>query len=145
MKITRSHYGGDPGDMKGDPVKWFRGKVAKIDGVSEDVLKEVMEDAAYMMLENISTRGTANSGKAGRIESRKMYNDVSAETKSFGEGKVQGRFGWLKNQETYYGLQEGGFEHSPGVTVEGMYALADAADWAMKTYREDMKAALKNV
>ena len=141
MKITRSHYG----DGNGDPVKWFRGKVAKIDGVSEDVLKEVMEDAAYMMLDNIATRGTAKSGKAGRIESRKMYNDVSAETKSFGEGKVRGRFGWLKNQESYYGLQEGGFEHSPGVTVEGMYALADAADWAMKTYREDMQEALKNV
>ena len=45
MKITRSHYG----DGNGDPVRWFRGKVAKIDGVAESVLKEVMEDAGVMI------------------------------------------------------------------------------------------------
>lgn len=145
MKITRSHYGGDPGDTKGDPVKWFRGKVARIENGAEAVLKEVMEDGAYMMLDNIATRGTAKSGKAGRIETRKMYNSVDAKVTSAGPGKVRGSFGWINDKEYYFGLQEGGFQHSSGVTVEGMYALSDAADWAMKTYQEDMKEVLKNV
>ena len=52
--------------------------------------------------------------------------------------------GWIKRKEFYYSLQEAGFEHSPGVTVEGMYALADASDWAMKQFKQDMDRVVKN-
>lgn len=128
----------------GDVVKWFRGKVAKIEDGAQEVLQDAMDDGAYLMADLISSRGTAKSGKAGRIETKQMHNDVDSAVKSYGEGKIRGTMGWIKRKEFYYSLQEAGFEHSPGVTVEGMYALADASDWAMKQFKQDMDQVVKN-
>ncbi len=143
MKITiRSNYGG--GDSGGDPVRWYRGKVARVEEGSEEVLRDVMDDAAIMMAQNVSTRGTAKSGKPGRIETKKMHNDIDAKTTVSEAGRVTGRFGWIKNREDYYGFQEGGFDHVNGGHVEGMYALADAAEWANKQFAEDMRNVIRN-
>lgn len=142
VKATRSTYGAGAG---GDPVSWFRGKVTRIENGSEQVLQQAMDDGAEMMRENIATRGTVKSGKRGRIESHKMIDEVkSPPVSSFGEGKARGKFGWVDEKETYFGAQEGGFEHSPGVDVEGMYALADAAEWAMKQFQADMKDVIRD-
>lgn len=139
MAVTRrSSY------PEGDMVKWFRGKVARVEDGAEQVLKDAMDDGAYLMADLISSRGTAKSGKAGRIDTKQMHNDVDSAVKSYGDGKIQGTMGWLKRKEFYYSLQEGGFKHSPKVTVEGMYALADASDWALKQFKQDMDQVVKN-
>ena len=139
--VIRASYRGR--DLGGDPVKWFRGKVAAIENGAEEVLRDAMDDGAYLMADLISTLGTAKSGKPGRIETKQMHNDVDSKVSTFGVGKVRGTFGWIKRKEDYYAFQEGGFEHSPGVTVEGMYALRDAADRALRQFKEDMDEVIR--
>lgn len=136
--VRRSSY------PEGDMVKWFRGKVARVEEDAEQVLQDAMDDGAYLMADLISNRGTAKSGKTGRIDTKQMHNDVDSAVKSYGVGKIRGTMGWIKRKEFYYSLQEGGFEHSPGVTVEGMYALADASDWAMKQFKEDIQKVVRD-
>lgn len=138
MVRIRSNY------AEGDPVRWFRGKVGRIEDGAQEVMQDVMDDAAYLMADYISTRGTAKSGKPGRIETKQMHNDVDSRVTSFGEGRVRGTFGWINRKEDYYGLQEGGFDHIGGTSVEGMYALRDAADWAFKQYQEDIRRVVRN-
>lgn len=142
MVNIRSNYGG--GSSGGDPVKWFRGKVARIEDGAEKALQDAMDDGAYLMADLISTRGTPKSGKAGRIETKQMHNEVDSRVQPYGQGKVRGTFGWINNKEDYYGYQEGGFDHSNGSHVEGMYALADAADWALRQFQEDMRQVVKD-
>lgn len=138
--MARNYYS----QGSGDAVKWFRGKVTNIESGAAQALQDAMDDGAIMMADLISSRGTAKSGKAGRIETKKMHNDVDSLVTLADSGRVTGRMGWVRKRENYYALQEGGFEHSPGVTVEAMYALHDAADWAMQQFEEDLKDVVKN-
>ena len=143
MVNIRSNYGG--GSSGGDPVKWFRGKVTRIEDGIEDALKLAMEDGAEIMRSNIATRGTAKSGKAGRIDTGKMIGDVKSRVyPGTDKGNRVVRFGWIDNREDYYGYQEGGFEHVNGGEVEGMYALQDAAELAFREFQRAKDEALRN-
>lgn len=143
MVNIRSNYGG--GSSGGDPVKWFRGKVTRIEDGIEDALRLAMEDGAEIMRNNIATRGTVNSGKSGRIETGKMIGDVKSRVyPGTDKGNQVGRFGWIDNREDYYGYQEGGFEHVNGGEVEGMYALQDAAELAFREFQRAKDEALRN-
>lgn len=139
--MARRRYNAGQGDI----VRWYRGKVEAIESANEEALEQAAKEGAELMKHYISTRGTAKSGKAGRIETRDMLNAVTSEVISRGPGKNQANFGWLKTREDYFALQEGGFEHSPGVTVEGMYALTDAAEETFRELRERIERNLKNV
>lgn len=138
----RANYGG--GDSGGDPVKWFRGKVARIEDGSYDAMKQAMDDGRDTMKHLISTRGTEKSGKAGRIETGEMLNAVESSTTISEAGRITGRFGWLRNRENYFGFQEGGFEHVNGVSVPGMYAMVDSAELAFQEYRNQMDQVMRN-
>lgn len=143
MVNIRSNYGG--GDSGGDPVRWFRGKVTRIEDGVEQALQNAMEDGAEIMRNNIATRGTAKSGKAGRIETGKMSGDVKARVyPGTDKGNQVGRFGWIDNREDYYGYQEGGFEHVNGGDVEGMYALQDAAELAFREFQRAVDEVKRN-
>lgn len=139
MVNIRSNYAG------GDPVRWFRGKVTRIEDGVEGALQQAMEDGAQIMKDNIATRGTAKSGKAGRIETGKMIGDVKARVyPGTDRGNQVGRFGWIDNREDYYGYQEGGFEHVNGGEVEGMYALQDAAELAFREFQRAVNEVKRN-
>ena len=144
MKVNiRSNYGG--GDSGGDPVRWFRGKVARLEAGSKDAMEQAMQDGAAAMKHHIATRGTAKSGKAGRIDTHKMINAVKAGTVTgFGEGRIRGTFGWIEEREDYFGFQEGGFEHVNGGSVEGMYAIVDAAEMAFSEFQREMRRAVRD-
>lgn len=139
--MARRRYNAGQGDI----VRWYRGKVEALENANVETLEQAAEDGAELMKYFIETRGTEKSGKRGRIEDRDMLNAVTSEVTSRGPGKNQANFGWLKTREDYFALQEGGFEHSPGVTVEGMYALTDAAEETFTNLREDIERNLKNV
>ena len=128
----------------GDPVKWFRGKVVRIESGGEEALRESMERGAEYMRYFIMTRGTEKSGKTGRIETRQMLDDVDSSTNVSEAGRVTGRFGWIRNREDYYGFQEGGFEHVNGGTVEGMYALVDASEYAFEEFQDAMSKVIRD-
>lgn len=139
MVNVRSNYAG------GDPVRWFRGKVTRIEDGVEEALQLAMDDGAQIMRDNIATRGTAKSGKAGRIETGKMIGDVKARVyPGTDRGNQVGRFGWIDNREDYYGYQEGGFEHVNGGEVEGMYALQDAAELAFREFQRAVNEVKRN-
>lgn len=139
----RSNYGG--GDSGGDPVRWFRGKVARLEKGSEAAMEQAMKDGAESMKHHIATRGTAKSGKAGRIEDHVMINAVEAgPVTSFGAGKIRGTFGWIDRREDYFGFQEGGFDHVNGGEVEGMYALRDAAELAFREFQNQMNRVVRD-
>lgn len=138
-KVTRrANYPG------GDPVKWFRGKVERVESGLGDALQESMDLGAEYMRYNILTRGTEKSGKTGRVETRQMLDDVDSAVTTSAAGRQTGRFGWIRNREDYYALQEGGFEHVGGSTVEGMYALVDAAEAALEEFRKLKEQAIRD-
>lgn len=144
MKVTiRSNYGG--GDSGGDPVRWFRQKMVRIDDGAVEVLEQAMDDGAESMRHHIRTRGTQKSGKPGRIDTEAMLRDVKSRVYSpTAGGRVTGRFGWIDNREDYYGFQEGGFEHVNGGTVEGMYALVDASEFAFLEFQRGVDQVVRD-
>ena len=139
----RANYGG--GDSAGDPVRYFRNLVTKVDDGVGAELQQAMDDGRDTMKHLIKTRGTSKSGKAGRHESWHMVNSVSSNvypgTKA---GNQVGRFGWIEEYENYFGFQEGGFDHVNGVTVEGMYAMVDAADIVFKEFEDNVEKVMRN-
>lgn len=115
--------------VSGDARRLVTGFLADIDRIPravEGAMLDAAEDGARVMKENISTRGTLKSGKAGRIDKGYMLRAVTSDVTEATDEKITVEFGWLDQQEFYYWLQEVGFTHRSGAQVEGMNALGDA-------------------
>jgi hypothetical protein len=113
-----------------------------IKGLVQQIMDEVIEDAAAKMREFISTRGLANSAGAGRIQSGNMLASVSARVTVNGES-VDGEFGWLDGGEIYFLAQEEGAVLWNGGVIAPMLALYDAGQWAITEFVSRLGAALK--
>lgn len=132
---TRVRYTG-PG---GSAVSWFEGSVRrKIDAIQEAV-EEASESGKNISRHHIETRGTAKSGKRGRIETRQMLNAVDNDTPVRTNKSITSRFGWIKEFEDYFGYQERGFNHVNGQSVEGMYAITDAGEEVSQDLFEEIE------
>lgn len=118
---------------------WFEESVNEIMGDVNDIVADAIEGGEAMTKFHIATRGTAKSGKKGRIKTQKMYDAVNSQMTKSGARDAEGKFGWIDGYEDYYGYQEGGFEHVGGVTVEGMYALTDAGEEVWQNVVDDVK------
>lgn len=109
----------------------------------ERVVEDAAEFGAERMREIIRTSGTAKSGKAGRIESEKMLNDVSAGEARRTQTGVAGNFGWgLKGDkaEDYFFYQEGGFRHwISGEMIPPMHALLGASVAAREYFYAEIR------
>ena len=158
MVNVKVQYGGDGGDL----VKWFRGKVDRIENGNEVIIRNAMHEGAELAKEYIATRGTgrvwqgdwsrfpnATPGRTGSIPGRSatgyMMDSITSEVTSFGKGKIQGAFGWINRREDYFAYQEGGFQHAiTGEFIEGMYAMYDAAAWTLDQLEKDIRENLKN-
>lgn len=101
----------------------------------EDIFRQVsdrvetgVEMGEKLVKEYISTRGTAKSGKAGRIETGAMLRSVRSQMLAKGSLMSWGRFG-LGAGPDYSVYQELGFKHNrSGAHVEGMFAVVDARE-----------------
>lgn len=118
---------------------WFEESVNSAMGDVNDIVADAIEKGEAITKFHIATRGTAKSGKKGRIETQKMYDAVKSEMVKETKTEAEGKFGWIDSYEDYYGYQEGGFEHVGGVTVEGMYALTDAGEEVWQNVVDDVK------
>lgn len=122
-----------------DLVKWFRGKVAAFDEAGLEAVEAFANEGAMATKRHIATRGTEwtrRQGRYGRIDTANMIDSVDSEITTRGKNSVQGNFGWIKNRELYFALQEGGFTiWNSGHRVEGMHAIADAAELAKEKFR----------
>ena len=146
-----------------DLTKWFRRVVNEIDDAVADAVDDAVEYGASTMKELIGVQGTGNSwdeswdrlensypgryqSAPGRIASGDMVDAVTFESGSTGSHTYEGEFGWVGDAKPYWLSQEHGFTHNfTGGKIEGMYALADAADLAMKELDEALDRRLGNV
>ncbi len=138
--------------------KWFVAKARKLNQRVETIVDEMVEEGQDMVQTSIehagtgktwsrtyyNKQGTPRSGSlTGRVWSGDMRADVEQDVKVSADAIV-GSFGWIKNYEDYYGLQEVGFTQSQtGIEIVGMFAMADAADWARIEFRKRMKVAVR--
>lgn len=139
MKVSVKYSG--PGTTA---QTWFEGVAKKMIEGMGDVVADAVGEGKEITQHNIETRGTMKSGKRGRIESEDMRNAVSSEITSKGREGVVGKFGWINEYERYFGLQEEGFKHRGGVTVDGMYAISDAADEVFKNIEDDFDRIIRD-
>lgn len=119
---------------------------ARIDEMTRRARRTVQEAADKgrdLTKEHIETRGTAKSGKRGRIETSAMLNSVSSGTVSSDINEVVTRFGY-QNSPYWTQFQEPGFFNvRANVAVEGTYALQDAAEEVFKDLRRDIGDVVK--
>lgn len=73
-----------------------------------------------------------------------MLNSVSSGTVSSDINEVLTRFGY-QNSPYWTQFQEPGFVHTSGVTVEGTYALQDAAEEVFKDLQRDIGNVVRDV
>lgn len=103
----------------------------RLDDIFRQVTDRVetgVETGEKLVKEYISTRGTAKSGKAGRIETGAMLRSVRSQMLAKGTLMAHGRFG-LGAGPSYSIFQEKGFRHNrSGAHVEGMFAVVDARE-----------------
>lgn len=94
-------------------------------------LEQIAREGAQEMQHYIASRGTSYSqsqGRSGRVDTETMINDVGYHRNPHASTKVfSWEFGWIDEFLSYFGLQEKGFRHTGGTSVEPMYALRDAS------------------
>lgn len=136
------------------PVRWYRGKMQRIEESNEKAMHAAMDFGSQVMKELIETRGTGKTwtrpwygregSYPGRVHTGNMLNSVSSWVGTGESGRTQGRFGWINNREDYFRFQEGGFKHNlTGEMVEGMYAVVDAYEAAMVVYKEELNRGIR--
>jgi len=106
-----------------------------------EAMHVVIQAAVLNAKEFTATRGTAKSGKAGRVDTNAMLDAFKGEVTK-GANEVAGRFGFLDAKELYFKLQtSSGFMH--GDFIEPTFALRDAADIADDDLRKAVREAIK--
>jgi len=91
---------------------------AAVIAANHDIATQVTDIGEYEM-KKIITISETNFGRlrisknignsAGRDRSGKMFDDVQASVQKPRSKMIMGSFGWLRNWQPYYGLQENGF------------------------------------
>lgn len=134
------------GGFSGESLEiWLQNKLRNMQSGVESAVKDAVDKGSDTTKHLIESRGTAKSGKRGRVETGKMRDAVGStmEASPF-SGHIRGRFGWIDEREPYFRYQEQGFTHASGVDVEGMYALVDAAEYVMRDLNDEIRGAIKN-
>lgn len=123
---------------------------------AEVALEDALDKGRSAMREAISTRGTGKNWEKpwggrtgsypGRVDSGDMLDDVDGKLLPRTPSTVSGQLGWENGSPFYYQLQEAGFTHTiTGQDVEGMMALADAADIARRSLISDLQNIAKDI
>lgn len=137
-----------------DVIRWYRGKIKKVDEVQSQAAENAVEYGAELMKNLIATRGTGHTWKKpwygrvgsypGRDHTGHMVNSVTTRVLTDTAGRKQVHFGWLNQRDDYFLYQEGGFFHVlGGFEVEGMYAMVDSAEEAFTMLKEELKRGMK--
>lgn len=124
--------------------QWVEDKLDHLTEAGKDAIREGAKEGEALTKEHIQTRGTAKSGKQGRIETGRMLNAVTSRVEKDTDTEIEAAFGWLDDRENYFALQEGGFTHVSGVTVEGMFALSDAGEEVARKITRKIGSAVKD-
>lgn len=131
----------------GELVNWARGIMSQVEDDTFEELERSVADGALYARGFIATRGTRESGKQGRIDEGTMIQAIDHRVDRLANGRARGFFGWLGGWNTpenkYFVYQEGGFWHvNAGRQIEGMFAIADAAEAAFEEMKGRIAAKL---
>lgn len=118
---------------------WFEAKVDEINRRNYRTLQNAMKDGEQITQTFIATRGTAGTGKQGRIDTGKMLESVDSSTALQGPDEAIGRFGWLEKKPFYAEYQEAGTKY-----IAPMYALSDAAEIVRDDFLKDIGKNVKD-
>lgn len=110
--------------MKIDLTEWLEARVSEITAEAKEVISEAGELIASQTRHYVETRGTAQSGKRGRIDTGAMRDSASSEVVKETEEEYEVRAGFL-DAPHYTVFQERGTKH-----IEAMYAVSDAFEEA---------------
>lgn len=119
---------------------WFEEAIESTMSDAGEIVSRAVDEGESITKLHIATRGTAKSGKKGRIDTQKMYDAVNSDMTRKGSQEAEGKFGWIDEYDKYFGYQEDGFDHVGGVTVEGMYALSDASDEVWENVKDRVRS-----
>jgi len=122
-------------------INYLRGEAAAIEERAVVAMNEVTLGAVEQMRTQIEFATTktgeeraAGGGSAGRIETKDMYDAVSAtpavkvgSVATTGASVISGKFGWVDGFEDYFLYQENGTQDGH---VPAMHALFLSAFWA---------------
>lgn len=111
---------------------------------THDMAERLGEETANEIKANIATRGTAKSGKVGRIDTGTMINAVDYRVTG-SDLKWGLKVGWIYGLIKYFRFQEYGFTHTNGDAIEPMYAMRDAWTNAQDKARNEAEALLERV
>lgn len=121
-----------------NPSAWFEQKVNQMTRRAIRATEEAAERGEEITKYHIETRGTAKSGKRGRIETGQMRDSVTHATEKRTIDEVVTRFGY-DNGPYWTKFQEQGTK-----TIEPMYALVDAAEEVVADWREDIAKVVRD-
>jgi hypothetical protein len=100
----------------------------------QKVIEQAVDDAKRFTAD----RGTARSGKQGRIDTGLMVQSIVGRVVKDGMDRIVGDFGFLDRNELYFWLQTvNGFEHGASF-IEPTFALRDAAVRALTVLGEEL-------
>lgn len=124
---------------------WFKSKMSDLSDIIKETADEAAEKGENITKHHIETRGTAKSGKRGRVETGDMRDKVTSKVSDVSAVSATAEFGWIGGSPDYAWYQELGFVHRGGVDVEGMYALTDAREEVVQDVKEDLRSRLRDL
>lgn len=111
---------------------------------TRDIAERLGEETMNEIKVNIATRGTAKSGKVGRIDTGRMVDAVDYHVTG-SDLKWGLKVGWIYHFFNYYKFQEYGFNHTNGDAIEPMFAMRDGWTNARDKARTEADALLQRV
>lgn len=108
---------------------------------THDMAERLGSETMFEIKSNIATRGTAKSGKVGRIDTATMIDAV--DFRVTGSNLKWGlKVGWIHGLIKYFKFQEYGFQHTNGDAIEPMFAMRDAWTNAQDKARSEAQEVL---
>lgn len=119
-------------------LAWLEKKVDHIEDGMTGIAVGAGEDIARKTTNYIATRGTAKSGKQGRIETYAMINSVDSELVKDTAHEVEVRAGY--HDAPYYTV----FQELGTSRIEAMYALTDAAEEVLANVPKEIEGLIRS-
>lgn len=113
-------------------LAWFNAKVDSLEGGNREGAIAAGDEIVSKTKQYISTRGTAKSGKQGRIETGAMLNSVKSDVTKDTPDLVEVKAGY--HDAPFYTV----FQELGTSRIQAMYALTDAAEEVLPKLSKDV-------
>lgn len=119
-------------------LAWFNAKVDSLEDGNREAAIEAGDEIVNKTKQYISTRGTAKSGKQGRIETHAMINSVESDVTEDKPDLVEVKAGY--HDAPFYTV----FQELGTARIQAMYAITDAAEEVLPKLAKDISKNVRN-